>query len=101
MNRAFLSDCVLDGSGKPVVGATVTLLRASDYSSLPEVDPGAGSANYIAQTSSGAGGAFRFDHVPPDDYHVMVQYSGLTMFRYNVAAMPAEMAALRRRRGGA
>ena len=29
MNRAYISDSVVDGSGKPIVGALVTLLRAS------------------------------------------------------------------------
>ncbi len=86
MNRTYISDSVVDGSGKPIVGALVTLLRASDYSSPPAADPGPGSANYIAQTSTGAGGAFSFDHIPPDDYHIMVQYAGQTQFRYNVSA---------------
>ncbi|GEM_PF-1951432 len=92
MSRAYISDTVLDATGKPIVGASVTLLRASDYSSPPVADPGPGSANYIAQTPSGPGGAFSFDHIPYDDYHLMVKYGALTSFRYNVAAIPAELA---------
>jgi Carboxypeptidase regulatory-like domain len=91
VNRAYISDSVVDGNGKPVAGALVTLLRASDFASLPITDPGAGSANYIAQTSTVVGGFFSFDHIPPDDYHIMVQYSGQSQFRYNISAIPAEM----------
>lgn len=91
MSRAYLSDVVLDGSGKPVAGALVTLLRVSDYSTPPLVDPGPSFANYIAQTTSGDGGAFSFDHIPYDDYHLMVQYQGKTVFKYNVPALPVEV----------
>jgi lysophospholipase L1-like esterase len=99
VNRTYISDTVVDGKGKPVVGALVTLLRASDYSSRPTSDPGSGSANYIAQTSTAAGGLFSFDHIPPDDYHVMVQYSGQTQFHYNVSAIPAEMVSVPQKDG--
>jgi lysophospholipase L1-like esterase len=90
MTRATIADSVLDGAGKPVIGARVTLLRASDYSSLPVADPGPGSANYIRQTMSGAGGSFVFAGIAPDDYHVMAQFDGQTVFRYNVTALPVD-----------
>lgn len=91
MSRAYLSDVIIDGTGKPIVGATVTLLRASDYGSPPSSDPGnANGLNYVAQTTSAAGGSFAIDHIPPDDYHVMVQYAGQTVFKYFVPALPVE-----------
>jgi lysophospholipase L1-like esterase len=91
MSRAYLSDTIIDGSGKPITGAPVTLLRAADYLTPPVSDPGnANGLNYVAVTTSGPGGAFSFDGIPPDDYHVMVQYAGLTIFKYNVPANPVE-----------
>src|SRR5947209_3003748 len=75
MSRAYLQDVVLDGTGRPVPAASVTLLRASDYSQLPTSDPGPGSANYIRTTTTDDSGTFSFDHIPADDYHVMVQYA--------------------------
>jgi lysophospholipase L1-like esterase len=89
MSRAYISDAVIDGEGKPVVGAAVALLRANDFSSPPTSDPG--SSFYVATTYSGAGGEFSFDHLLPDDYHVMVTDQGVTAFRYFVNAFAVEM----------
>jgi len=97
MSRAYISDTILDGSGKPVVGAAVTLLRANDFTTPPAADPG--SNYYLGSTVSGAGGSFAFDHLVPDDYHVMVQNGGQTVFRYFVSALPVDMAELRETRG--
>jgi len=97
MSRAYLSDTVLDGSGKPVVGADIALLRANDYPAPPTADPG--SNLYAATTTSGPGGAFSFDHIVPDDYHLMVRYAGQTIFKYFVPAISTELADLKSTHG--
>src|SRR5579884_993619 len=89
---AYISDVVLDINGNALPGASVTLLRASDYASPPLTDPGPGTQNYIAQTTASATGQFVFDHIPVDDYHLMVKAAGQTTFRYHVPALPVEAA---------
>src|SRR5579862_4689955 len=99
MSRAYISDTVFDGTGKPVVGAVVTLLRVNDFASPPVVDPG--SNLYVATTVSGVGGIFAFDHIVPDDYHLMVQVGGQITFRYFVSALPVDVTEVRETRGRA
>lgn len=97
MSRAYISDSVFDGSGKPVMGAAVVLLRANDFTSPPATDPG--PSFYVATAVSAAGGVFAFDHLTPDDYHLMVRYAGQTSFRYFVPALPVDASMTRENMG--
>jgi lysophospholipase L1-like esterase len=97
MSRASLADVVFDGAGKPLIGATIHLLRANDFATPPTTDPG--SAFYVATTTSGAGGTFSFDHLVPDDYHLLVLYDGQLSFCYHLAALPVEVTRTAAREG--
>jgi len=89
-------DYVTDADGRAVAGATVALYPVGLFpdAALPTSAP---SAAPTATATTGADGRFLCTGLPPDDYHVLAQYTPpggapATAWRYNVAVAPYEAA---------
>jgi len=92
--QASYGDYVTDVDGRAVAGAAVALYPVGLFpdATLPTSAPSFAAA---ATATTGADGRFLCTGLPPDDYHVLVQYTPpggapAIAWRYNVAVAPYE-----------
>ncbi len=101
--QGYYSDYVLTTAGAAVLGATVNLYLASQFT-VPPFPTGSTGQTPVAATSTDANGFYSFDKLIPDDYYLQIVYTpagGSTLYtwKYQVPIFTYEETRRTRERG--